>query len=174
MHSRPENAWSIVEIAVGLDVDDEPVPRLRGQRGTHRRRCAVTHTAGPLASQVAVWLVVIPQLSVMRTGESAGRREAPVFLPDQRPELRVNPRGANGRGITTGLLDLDCFSEGCYMRVVIGAGVRVCALLDPGFLIRGQLALHFINDEWQAGLGIRLNRRGCFLTAWTSAKGSAG
>ena len=73
MHGRPENTRSIVEIAIGLDVDHDSIAGLRGERRAHRCRRAVTHAAGALASQVAVRLVVIPKLRVMAAREIAGR-----------------------------------------------------------------------------------------------------
>ena len=47
-----------------------------------------------------------------------------------------------------------------HVSLVVGAGVLGGALLNPRFLVRGQLALHFFDDERKAGLGIGLDGQG--------------
>ncbi len=49
------------------------------------------------------------------------------------------------------------------MRIVVGASVFRRTLLNPRFLVRRQLALHFIDDERKAGFGIGLDGHGRFL-----------
>ena len=67
MGRRPQDARRVVHVAIGLDVHDNSPSMLRGKSGAARCTGAVTHTAGTLAAEVAIWLVVFPQLAVMTT-----------------------------------------------------------------------------------------------------------
>ena len=60
------------------------------------KNAALVLAAGALSTQIAVRLVVFPKLRVMSAGETAGRREAPVFVHDERPEFGVDSSRADG------------------------------------------------------------------------------
>src|SRR4029079_1534008 len=95
MLRRPQYAWRVIQIAVGLDVDHDLPAALGCKRRPDRRRCAVAHATRTLASEIAVRLFVNPQLSVVRAVEVARRREYPIFVFDERPQLGVDARGRN-------------------------------------------------------------------------------
>src|SRR5215831_1106859 len=73
MHGSPQDTGSVVEVAVGLNVDDHPAATLRRQSCSDRGGRSITHTSGALSAEIAIRLVVIPQLSIVTAGE-AGRR----------------------------------------------------------------------------------------------------
>ena len=74
MGGSPQNTRGVVEIAIGLDINDDSIARLRGEGSANRCRCAVTHTACALASQIAIRLIVIPKLRVMARRRNCWRR----------------------------------------------------------------------------------------------------
>src|SRR5690348_13728268 len=134
MDSRPQNPRSVVEIAISLNIDRDSIARFGGERGAYRGRRAISHPAGSLPSQVAVRLVVIPELCVMAARKIAGRGQAPVFVHDQRPELGINARGADRTAIPSSLLSLQGLGKCGHMGFVVGLRVFGDALLNARLL----------------------------------------
>src|SRR5690242_20254442 len=60
MDGRPEHAGSVIEIAVALNIDDDAIAALCGERSSHRSRSAVAHSRCALAAQETVGFVVLP------------------------------------------------------------------------------------------------------------------
>src|SRR5215510_4625857 len=60
MHSSPQNAWRVIEIAIGLNVDDDAAAALCRECRSNRGRRSVTHAAGALSAEIAIRFVVIP------------------------------------------------------------------------------------------------------------------
>ena len=95
MCCRPERARRVVDVAITLDVDDKTAARPGGERGARACADAVADPGRTLAAEVAVGPVVRPEVDMMCTGECARGGETPVFVLDQRPQLRVDPRGTD-------------------------------------------------------------------------------
>src|SRR5262245_62019304 len=70
MHGSPQNTGSVIEIAIGLNVDDNAAAALRRQCCSDRGGRSITHTAGALSAEIAIRLVVIPQLSIVTSRET--------------------------------------------------------------------------------------------------------
>src|SRR5215475_4406179 len=60
MHGSPQNTWRIVEIAIGLNVNDHTAAAFCRKCRSKRGRRSITHAAGALSAEIAIRLVVIP------------------------------------------------------------------------------------------------------------------
>ena len=65
MHRAPQHTGLVIEIAIGLYVDDDAFALACGQRRATAGTGAIAHAAGTLRAQIAVGLVVRPQFAVM-------------------------------------------------------------------------------------------------------------
>src|SRR6185436_7907054 len=72
MHRSPQHTRRIVQIAIGLNIDDNPISAFCGQCCTNRCWSAISHSAYALTTEITPGLVVIPQLCMMTAGEAAG------------------------------------------------------------------------------------------------------
>src|SRR5579885_2032041 len=82
--------------------------------------------------------IVFPELRVVAAREIAGRRQAPVLVPDQRPKLGVNTRGADRAAVPAGLLAFERLFQGGDVRLVVGARMFRGALPDARLLVTAQ------------------------------------
>src|SRR5262249_14591022 len=123
MHGSPKHAGRVIEIAVGLNIDDDASATLRRESSADGSRSAVAHAACALATEISVRFVVIPQSVVMTARETTRRREAPVFVHDQRPEFGIDASCADWAAIPSRASRFDCLSERFDAGFLIGFGV---------------------------------------------------
>src|SRR5882762_4702883 len=69
MRGGPQNARSVVEVAVALNVDADATVFLVGERGAHGRRSAVTDAVCALTADEVIRLVEVPQAQRPLTDE---------------------------------------------------------------------------------------------------------
>src|SRR5205823_10230576 len=71
------------------------------ERAAHRRRRAVADAAAARVPEPLVRLVEIPEppRPAAEVARVVARDERPVFVLDLAPQLRGEPRGADGRGV---------------------------------------------------------------------------
>ena len=99
MRGGPQHAGRVQQVAVALDVHRQPPVLPVGQRAADRRRRAVADAGAARAAEVLVVLVEVPQPERPAAAVAALGHERPVLVPDLRPELRGQPRGADRRRV---------------------------------------------------------------------------
>src|SRR5437867_830111 len=175
MYGRPQHARRVVEIAIGLHVDDDAPAASGGESRANRGGSTIAHAARALAAEVAVGLVVVPQLRVVAAGKTARRRQTPVFVHDERPQLRVNPSGADRTAVPPASLALDRLRNGLDARMLVRLGVPGGPILNRAAFVGGQLTLDLFDDGGEAGFRVNLYDKSCHVarTAPSASTGSA-
>src|SRR5690606_14576023 len=115
----------------------DPAPLARGESRARACAEAIAHAAGALAAEIAVGPVVLPKLAVMRAREVARRREAPVLVHNQRPQLGVDAGGRDGARVPAVPLLVQRVAHGAHVGVPVRRRMAGAALLDRAPLRRG-------------------------------------
>src|SRR5215467_10424403 len=102
MRGGPQDAGSIIEIAVALDIDGQAAVLLVGQSGADSRGRAISDAISAATADELVMFVEVPQPGGPVTDEIQGGHERPVFVLDLVPQLGRQARSAHRARIPTG------------------------------------------------------------------------